>query len=134
MALDMSLDWQLSFVGRVGFEVYDGFLIYGLGGFARGGFTIEGSPQIDAQTSNGYVIGAGGEIAVGNNWFVKFEYRYADFDPLTMKSASSSRTEDLGSMPIVGLQSYNAFSQASQLDVDSHDVRIGASYKFWDWN
>lgn len=133
MALDASLDWQLSVVGRVGYEISDGLLIYGLGGLTRGGFTIEGSPQIDADASNGYVVGVGGEMAVGNNWFLKVEYRYADFDALTMKKKTASSQEDLSSMPVVGWQSYSTFSQASQLDIDSHDLRIGASYRFWAW-
>lgn len=130
----VSLDWKLSAVGRLGLVVSDQFLLYALAGWARGGFTTEGFPTYEFTARDGIVAGLGGEYAVGDNWFLKIEYRYTDFESFKSNKQERSYDENLGAMPVVGSISSFAHSDSKALDLDSHDIRLGVSYRFWSWS
>lgn len=75
-----SLDYFGTIRGRVGYAI-DRFLPYFTGGAAWANTNFTGPYGVSAgSTSWGWTIGGGLEYAVTNNWTVKAEYLYADFD------------------------------------------------------
>jgi outer membrane immunogenic protein len=75
---------DLSVTGRVGGLVTPNTLIYATGGYTNlrvaTDQTTGGATALSTRENlDGYRIGAGAEIAVGPNSFVKTEYRYSDY-------------------------------------------------------
>ena len=108
-----NLDWNGSARVRLGYAM-GRFLPYVTGGIAFGHFDFEeldeGEPYGDGHGDLvGWTIGAGAEYAVTDNWIVRGEYRYTDFNTETFVSSAGD---------------------AYDLDVDSHDIRLGVAYKF----
>ena len=71
-----------------------------------------GGPDCKTEDSNwhsGFVVGAGMEYAITQNWRVKGEYRYWD-----------------GSKETYGL----AFGSGTDVDLSVHSVQFGVSYGF----
>lgn len=103
---------QGSLRGRLGFAA-DNFHLYGTAGLAIahvGGSTTSPTNVVysDSDIRFGWTIGAGAEVALSDDWFVRAEYRYTDLG-----------TRDM------------------TFDVDypgvratSHAFRLGAAYKF----
>lgn len=63
---------ELGATARIGGVVGKNLLLYGLGGYSNlnaGGFNFEGIQ-----------VGAGAELALGKQAFVKYEHRYANYD------------------------------------------------------
>lgn len=113
--IEADVDWTAAIRGRVGYAV-DRFLPYIAGGVAFADVNHQGfiAPAVgvgeQSDTYTGWTIGAGLEYAFTDNLIVRGEYRYTDFG-----------SEDYAAIP--------GFS-AHSLDLSTHDVRIGLSYKF----
>ncbi|MEW9838742.1 outer membrane protein, partial [Mesorhizobium marinum] len=108
------VDWMGAVRGRLGYA-YDRFLPYVAGGVAFGHYRFEefssGNPYGDHDGSMvGWTIGAGAEYAVTDNWIVRGEYRYTDFDEKHFTANHSGDEYDV--------------------DIDIHDFRFGVAYKF----
>ena len=110
------LNWQGSIRARLGY-VSGKALLYVTGGWAFGDFDFNGGPAGNfaggySQALNGWTIGAGGEFAISNNVTMRLEYRYTDFGTA---SGNLSPTLPGVRMPV---------------DLDTHAIRAGISYKF----
>ena len=106
------LNWQGSVRGRVGLAA-DRALFYATGGWAFADYDFTGATLAGccgfSDTLNGWTVGGGIEYAFTPNTTVRVEYRYADFGNVS-----------------------SGLSPADRMDVDlqTHTVRLGASYKF----
>ncbi|RUU45595.1 porin family protein [Mesorhizobium sp. M6A.T.Ce.TU.002.03.1.1] len=108
------IDWTGSVRMRLGYAI-DRFLPYVTGGVAFGRFGFEefaaGAPYGSADDNLvGWTLGAGGEYALTDNWLLRGEYRYTEFDK-----------KDFVSQPV---------DEDLSVDIHTHDFRIGAAYKF----
>lgn len=83
-----TLNWAWAVGARLGYVATPGSMIYGTGGFTQARFSgvgfddaFTGAPFVttNADTFNGYFLGAGAETQLWGNWFGHLEYRYADF-------------------------------------------------------
>ena len=113
-AATTEIDWTGAARVRLGYAI-DRFLPYVTGGVAFGRFSFEEREDGDFYGDGdgdliGWTIGVGGEYAVTDNWIIRGEYRYTDFDEENFTSNVSSDVYDV--------------------DIDIHDFRIGAAYKF----
>lgn len=104
---------------RAGYAV-NNVLIFATGGFAYGStktsitnFINQSSPLVTSTaTPTGYVLGAGAEYALTNNWIVKAEYLYVDFGK---KSATFSEFD---------------LTATTNVRTTLNVVRLGVNYKF----
>ena len=136
--VDVSDDkkWLWTLRGRLGFTATERVLLYVTGGFAalRMDFTQtfneppfttppNGTPQIAtfSKTKGGWTVGAGVEAGLWDNWTVKAEYLYAQFDGETI---SSSLTGGVAPVP-----RFATFSN-SLSDIHLHVARVGLNYRF----
>ena len=108
------VDWMGSARVRLGYA-FDRFLPYVTGGVAFGHFDFEerdfGAFYGDGDGDLiGWTVGIGGEYAFTDNWIVRGEYRYTDFDEENFTSNVSGDVYDV--------------------DIDTHDIRLGVAYKF----
>ena len=114
-----SYDWFATLRGRLG-VVNGPVLYYVTAGAAWPGAkfsvfipfdvteaSLSGRPKI------GWVLGAGLEWLLGNNWTAKFEYQYLDF------GARTGHALGTGGQPVSG-----------RFDVNSHTVRFGVNLLF----
>ena len=113
----VDLDWQGSLRARVG--IANGpLLFYITGGWAFGRFEFTGGPAPAPaccgyrDTLSGWTVGAGSEWMLSRNMTVRLEYRYTDFGNT---SGALNPTFPGVLMPV---------------DLETHAVRVGASYKF----
>ncbi len=81
--------WAWAVGGRIGYLVAPSVLSYFNGGFTRshfsGGLSTEsggtsGFDTLSSQTYNGWFLGSGVETMLFPGWFVKTEYRFADYE------------------------------------------------------
>lgn len=108
-----SFDWTASVRARLGYPI-DRFMPYITGGVAYGRLNFEetglfaGSADVGL---TGWTIGAGAEYAATDNLILRAEYRYTDFrnEPFRTTGANPSDFD---------------------VDLNSHDIRFGISYKF----
>lgn len=108
------IDWMGAARVRLGYAV-GRFLPYLAGGVAFGHYDFEELNLGDFYGDHddgliGWTIGLGGEYAVTDNWIIRGEYRYTDFDEENFISNVSGEEYDV--------------------DIDIHDVRLGIAYKF----
>lgn len=61
--------------GRLGFAM-NNILLYGTGGLAYGGLRAEGPGVNQSESSIGWTMGAGIEVALNQNWSAKAEYLF----------------------------------------------------------
>lgn len=125
-----SVNWLASLRGRIGYTISPTTLLYFTGGFAwknadynaRQAFIVvppQSTATVDfSETSNGYVLGGGLEVALTRNWIVRGEYLYYGFDGV---SASAPHTT-VFAPPVTGNFRWN--------DSSIHSARVGISYKF----
>ncbi|WP_294541352.1 outer membrane protein [uncultured Rhodoblastus sp.] len=112
-------DYIISADGRLGY-VYKNLLIYAVGGYAfaanNSALTLN-SVQIGSvsNTINGYDVGGGVEYALNNQWSVRGEYRYYNFQNNTNHFSTSNKTF-----------TNSVFTQSVNFNV----FRAGVSYKF----
>ena len=130
--LKSSLDWLGTARGRLGYVVFDRFLVYGTGGLAYGqtelnhsltdttaGGTLFGGNTLSGSkttTRAGWTLGAGGEYAITQNWSVKVEYLYYD----------------LGKSHVLATNAAAVPGAASSVREDEKGsiIRAGVNYKF----
>ena len=128
-SLDASvdIDWFGTVRARAGIA-WDRVLVYGTGGLAFGSIDynarIEYDAPLTAKLSSddvewGWVLGAGVEYALTDNWTVKGEYQYINLGDVT---ASGPIRDDDGDD--------TGDTARSSRDIDFHTVRIGINYKF----
>lgn len=83
-AADIISNWHASVRARVGYA-FDRVMFYGTGGFSMASVeltsNVDGSSQ--SETHNGYVLGAGVEFMVSDNWVLGGEYLRHEFDEKT---------------------------------------------------
>lgn len=109
-----NIDWTGSARVRLGYAM-DRFLPYVTGGVAFGHFDFEELEGGDFYGNSdggliGWTVGVGAEYAFTNNWIIRGEYRYTDFDEENFTSNVSGDVYDV--------------------DIDTHDIRLGVAYKF----
>jgi outer membrane immunogenic protein len=131
--LSVRTTWDASLRGRIGYLVTPAFLVYATGGAAwlhvevtstcASIFCPPGELGPNAITNEktqlGWTIGGGGEAQLWLNWFLRGEYRYADFGAITsttVRSCATCATEVI----------------TYDLKVKTHTALFGLAYKF-DW-
>lgn len=102
------LDFLSTFTARLGYTATDRLLTYVEGGVAVGRLDLGLAGASDRNLAAGYVVGAGAEYALNNNWITGVEYNYVDLQ---------NRSYDLG-----------AGNTSSEFD--SHQVKFNLKYKF----
>lgn len=77
--VDIEREDSWSVTLRPGYRVNDPWLVYGIVGFSRTDF--EGSvPGYEGDDADGLSLGAGAEYTINNNWGIRGEYIYTDYD------------------------------------------------------
>jgi outer membrane immunogenic protein len=111
---EAELNWQGSIRARLGYA-FDNVLPYITGGVAFGDWDLSAAaPTVlgtvdSSETLVGWTIGAGVEYAFTQNVTARVEYRYTDYGDENVAIGN-------------GL--------TNNVDLDSHAVRVGISYKF----
>jgi len=115
--LRSELKWSGAARLRVGYA-FDRTLPYIAGGVAAAKYEVtaiggSGAIQIPFhdETHVGWTVGAGVEHAFTDRWIARVEYRYSDFGSKDLSIAAGLNT-------------------ATSVDLQTHDVRAGLSYKF----
>jgi outer membrane immunogenic protein len=114
-----SLDWFATLRGRIG--VANGQTLYYItGGAAWPGAKYDafmlfdaGSASFSGRPKLGYVVGAGIEWFLRDNWTAKIEYQYLDFGSRTTNAMGT------GGQAVSG-----------KFDLDMHTLRFGLNYRF----
>jgi opacity protein-like surface antigen len=127
---------MFSFLGRVGFLVNPSVLLYAIGGGTIGNFVIpdafsSGEDTFGGKRSKwvlGYAAGAGGEVKLNKNWFLRAEYRYLNFKFNRDGSSSSNGTNNFGTGQISTSSSSSTASSTNKFDM--HLGTIGVAYRF----
>ena len=124
------LDWYGSVRGRLGYQLSDGLMVYGTGGFAYGrvtnsiGYEVLGSAESTSSksTETGWTAGGGMEMQLFNspNLRLKGEYLYTDL------GKTKFFDQDLPNIPIVNRD--NNASASSDLTFST--VRVGVVWGF----
>jgi outer membrane immunogenic protein len=132
--------WDASVRGRVGILVGPSVMLYATGGPAwlsfqststcalapAGGCFMPVSPMsiTNTTTRTGYTVGAGGESRLWSNWFVRGEYRFADY-------GTTSYVNTVLVSPGGGVGPF-VYKDTYSLRMQTNTVTLGFSYKFWD--
>jgi outer membrane immunogenic protein len=126
--------WDGGLRSRVGFLLTPTTLAYATGGLAWQHYDVTSncatlcvsnavSPAVvsSSTTRIGWTVGGGLETALGGNWLLRSEYRYADFDaaPFTISRPTAAPATN----PIV-----DKFDVAMR----THTALVGVAYKFGD--
>jgi len=94
--------WDSSYLTRIGYLVTPDVLLYGTGGtsllrvtaspacVALTGWCLANHSESDSWIKLGWTVGGGLEAALGNNWRVRAEYRYADYGTVTQTFFTNS--------------------------------------------
>ncbi|MFL5007274.1 MAG: outer membrane protein, partial [Microvirga sp.] len=102
-SIDHNHSWSVG--GRLGFLSSPSTLIYGTAGYTQAEFDFGAT----SKTFDGYFVGAGIETFLRQNWTLKLEYRFSQFDEQT----------------IFDTRYCDEFDEASM-----HTARLVLSYKF----
>ncbi|MBZ9662190.1 porin family protein [Mesorhizobium sp. ESP-6-4] len=114
--LKTELKWSGSARLRAGYA-FDRTLPYITAGVAAAKYEMtviatSGSIPIHDETHLGWTVGAGVEHAFTDRWIARVEYRYSDFGKKDV------------SVPLFGP------GTVANIDLKTHDLRVGLSYKF----
>jgi outer membrane immunogenic protein len=144
-----SLDYLGTVRGRLGWLFTPTLLVYGTGGLAYGGVTLNSATQVTAATavfntiqpsfggvnfSNtqvGWTAGGGLEWMFWPNWSVKAEYLYYDLGSVTQNFLLTS--VDAGGVPHPGAVHNGGsalFGGAMRARINGNIVRAGLNYHF----
>jgi outer membrane immunogenic protein len=92
------IKWFGTARGRIGFTPTNQWLVYATGGVAFGRVDYSASTSFpggpiqyvgsETVTKSGWTLGAGTELAIGNNWSTKVEYLYYDLGSKTLNATS----------------------------------------------
>lgn len=112
------LEWSGSARLRAGYA-FDRTLPYITAGVAAAKYEVTavsaggpaGEIPLHSDTHIGWTVGAGVEHAFTDKWLARVEYRYSDFGSQDLSIAALSPT-------------------ATSVDLQTHDIRVGLSYKF----
>ena len=144
------LDYIGTVRGRLGYLVTPTLLVFGSGGLAYGGVTVntsifQGNSDCAnfgaaacvssaafgagsfADTRVGWTVGGGLEWMVWPNWSTKFEYLYYDLGSVTFPAGVLANTFNAGA---VAGQLFSAIATQSRTRFDGHIVRVGVNYHF----
>lgn len=156
---EQNLDWFGTVRGRIGFTVFDRFLIYGTGGFAYGegdstanystvqcasfggrigttcsnANTIVTGPTVAGGSGSsgltGWTYGAGVEYAFASGWSVKGEWLHYDLGSLNYSLSPSVFTF----RAVFGSGNTHSVTTSStaSANYEGDIARIGLNYKFW---
>jgi outer membrane immunogenic protein len=124
--LGRDVNWLASFRGRVGLLATPSFMLYATGGLAiadidhngrfnNNGLTYLANVSLN-ETKTGWVAGAGAEWALSQNWLLRGEYLYYQFDGASALFNSAA----FPTFPI----------RFSWGETQIHTLRAGLSYKF----
>jgi opacity protein-like surface antigen len=110
-------------------------LLYVIGGGTIGNFVIPdnfagGEDSFGGRRSKwvlGYTAGAGGEVKLNKNWFLRAEYRYLAFK--FDRDASSSSTSTSTSATSISTFA-STFSESRNTKFDLHMGTVGVAYRF----
>jgi outer membrane immunogenic protein len=91
---DIGTDWAGSVRGRVGYA-FDRVMVYGAAGWTFANGFAEGSGIDENETFHGWTVGAGVDVAVTDNLFLRGEYRYNDFGDKDIISGTPNLNADL---------------------------------------
>jgi len=125
---DFEHDFAWTVGGRLGYLLRSDTLVYALAGYTEFDADLETggpSPELDGQVFtrdldlNGWTVGAGLETRLWANWFLKGEYRYADYDDEAFAGLYAIP-------PAVALGENNI----TDIESSSHSVRALITYKF----
>lgn len=128
--LSVKTTWDASLRGRVGYLVTPATLLYATGGLAWQHYDVTSvcasppcptgtTPAVvsNSVTRTGWAAGGGIETALGGNWLVRAEYRYADFGtvPFTITRTAAG--------PTLAVDNFDA-------KLRTHTASVGLAYKF----
>jgi opacity protein-like surface antigen len=112
----MSFDWLGTVKGRAGYLINDSLLMYGLAGIAFTDLKVKQLWQDDFNASakssskdfsTGLLIGAGLEHKVLDNWSIKAEYSYINFESQGTRTTMVSETDPFKTKSDLRLHSLN---------------------------
>jgi opacity protein-like surface antigen len=87
----LNITFMVSALARLGYLVTPRDLVYGLAGWSYAGFNTTLPNGLDpAFGANGITVGAGWERQILDTWTLKLEYRYTQFESITVPTFSSS--------------------------------------------
>ena len=124
LTVDERLSWLGTLRGRAGFLVTPALLLYGTGGLAYGGASVDydrSFPAISYMSSRsgtkvGWTAGGGAEYALANNWSVKAEGLFYDLGSITSQN---------GSTPVA-----TGFTAGRNFRLEGAIARVGLNYRF----
>lgn len=123
--LDTDVEWLATVRGRIG-HAFGNVLLFATGGVAFAGTetTSEGLQNLlgvitpyersSSDTGIGLTLGAGGEVAIGENLSLKLEYRYVRIEDIEYHS----------------LDDYLDPTVNADVDLELHTVMAGFNYRF----
>ncbi|WP_235679224.1 TonB-dependent receptor domain-containing protein [Aquibium microcysteis] len=133
------VDWTASLRGRLGYALGERWMIYGTGGVALAGErrsreqykqpetwsteTVIASVEREDKTRVGYIVGAGAEYVLNENWSVDTSYSYSRFGSTNFDFKSARAGAQTGSY-----DSVNGRRASDSLDL--HAIKIGLNYRF----
>ncbi|MDN5927625.1 MAG: outer membrane beta-barrel protein [Hyphomicrobiales bacterium] len=113
---DLTNSYGFDAIARLGYVLNDSTLGYVLGGYTWEHFKLDASSPFFGgsfdynESRSGYVLGVGMETAIGHNWTIKTEYRYADY----------------GNKSVLDL----APGTSLNVEPSTHTFHIAANYRF----
>lgn len=87
----------------------------------------------DSITNLGFTVGAGGEARLWSNWFLRAEYRYADFGTVRFTDIRSCASPSITIPAPGGTATFGCspIDTADDLRVRTHTATAGIAYKFY---
>jgi outer membrane immunogenic protein len=148
--------WDASLRGRLGYLVTPSFLLYGAAGpawmhieqtstcdtsiYLAANLAGSCAPGLlapaaitDSTTKLGFTVGAGGEARLWSNWFLRAEYRYADFGTVRFTDVRSCANPSI-TVPVTGgalIFNCTSVDSTDDLRVRTHTATAGIAYKFY---
>jgi outer membrane immunogenic protein len=138
IAAEHRLNWFGTLRGRLGVLPTDRFVLYVTGGLAYGELESNylvtlgalGPVAVGSKTTKaGYVVGAGIEGALWDNWTAKAEYLYMDLG--TFDVAGASATTNLLNTPSAGFNTVTTFNASASTRFTDNIFRVGLNYHFY---
>jgi outer membrane immunogenic protein len=133
----LNITFMVSALARLGYLVTPRDLVYGLAGWSYAGFNTTlpnvGDPSFGA---NGVTVGAGWERQILDTWTLKLEYRYTQFESVTVPAFSTNSSTNFNPPFGVPVNSdVSTSNQASRISPSLHVIRVGLTHYFGDdWN
>ena len=131
----VSQHWLSTVRGRLGFAPMQQLYIYGTGGLAIGGVSMNGSvigegagaaivwSGSSSDTKAGYAVGGGAEYAINDHWSLKGEYIYFDLGTVSHPLGLVSNTIVFSGIPFSTLGN-------TATRINGNIVGVGLNYQF----